>query len=343
VQTSPANGLIDGFVAEVISATDYYAFGAPMPGRSYQASEYRFSFNGKEKDDEVKGEGGQQDYGMRIYDTRLGKFLSVDPISMQYPELTPYQFSSNAPIDGIDKDGLEHSFFMISLDSRKNIILINISELNAQYETIFGTVHSFNAENKAYLYSTDGHWHSMPEEWRNKSLSLAGDLNDVYSMANKWPLADKQYNIAHNIQALQVFSEKAQFTIGIVLLLEGATNVAAGLAKGISRKVGGYDNRGKVDTHLKSRNKQGYGFKDVPEMEQYGKDFFARTGDNIIEFTDNKGYIHRLDNATQEYGILMPNNNIQSVFKVIPSESTSYTDGISYMAKQMQDFGVKSN
>ena len=44
---------------------------------------------------------------MRIYDGRIGKFLSVDPITNKYPELTPYQFASNRPIEGIDLDGLE--------------------------------------------------------------------------------------------------------------------------------------------------------------------------------------------------------------------------------------------
>jgi len=68
---------------------------------------YRYGFNGKENDNEVKGEGNQQDYGMRIYDARLGRFLSVDPIYKQYPELTPYQFASNTPIQAIDLDGLE--------------------------------------------------------------------------------------------------------------------------------------------------------------------------------------------------------------------------------------------
>ena len=73
------------------------------------AGRYRYGFNGKENDNEVKGVGNQQDYGMRIYDPRLGKFLSVDPITKQYPELTPYQFASNRPIDGIDRDGLEYT------------------------------------------------------------------------------------------------------------------------------------------------------------------------------------------------------------------------------------------
>ncbi|MCE9539606.1 MAG: hypothetical protein K8R85_10350, partial [Bacteroidetes bacterium] len=68
---------------------------------------YRFGFNGKENDNEVKGQGNQQDYGMRFYDNRLGRFLSIDPLIMQYPELTPYQFASNMPIWAIDRDGLE--------------------------------------------------------------------------------------------------------------------------------------------------------------------------------------------------------------------------------------------
>ena len=80
-----------------------------MPGRQFKAgSPYRYGFNGKENDNEVKDEGNQQEYGMRIYDPRLVRFLSVDPLVKKYPMLTPYQFASNRPIDGIDLDGLEY-------------------------------------------------------------------------------------------------------------------------------------------------------------------------------------------------------------------------------------------
>ncbi len=78
-----------------------------LVGRTYSSPKYRYGFNGKEKDDEVKGSGAQYDYGMRIYDPRIGRFLSLDPITLQYPELTPYQFASNTPIYAIDLDGLE--------------------------------------------------------------------------------------------------------------------------------------------------------------------------------------------------------------------------------------------
>ena len=93
----------------MVTANDYYPFGSLMPGRKYIASssKYRYGFNGKENDNEVKGEGNQQDYGLRIYDPRLGKFLSVDPLTQSYPELTPYQFASNSPIASVDLDGKE--------------------------------------------------------------------------------------------------------------------------------------------------------------------------------------------------------------------------------------------
>lgn len=44
---------------------------------------------------------------MRIYDPRIGKFLPVNPLTKSYPELTPYQFASNCPIEAIDLDGGE--------------------------------------------------------------------------------------------------------------------------------------------------------------------------------------------------------------------------------------------
>jgi RHS repeat-associated protein len=78
-----------------------------MPGRKFSTagSGYRYGFNGKEKDKDA-GE-GMQDYGMRIYDGRLGRFLSEDPLTKSYPELSPYQYADNSPILFIDIDGLE--------------------------------------------------------------------------------------------------------------------------------------------------------------------------------------------------------------------------------------------
>ncbi|PSL17786.1 RHS repeat-associated protein [Chitinophaga ginsengisoli] len=44
---------------------------------------------------------------MRVYDPRLGRFLSVDPLTQDFPWYTPYQFAGNKPIWAIDLDGAE--------------------------------------------------------------------------------------------------------------------------------------------------------------------------------------------------------------------------------------------
>lgn len=100
-------------------------------GRWSASGGYRYGFNGKENDNEIKGEGNQQDYGMRVYDPRIGKFLSVDPLTKSYPELTPYQFASNIPMAGVDRDGLEFEWFQKQWDKWKNSTVVWSSGGNA--------------------------------------------------------------------------------------------------------------------------------------------------------------------------------------------------------------------
>ena len=130
----------ENYEPEVINANDYYAFGSQMPGRKLSFGNYRYGFNGKENDNEVKGDGNQQDYGMRIYDPRIARFLSVDPITKGFPMLTPYQYASNRPIDGIDLDGLE---YLRSEDARiefkSGVLQIKLSNLGFFGSADYGT------------------------------------------------------------------------------------------------------------------------------------------------------------------------------------------------------------
>jgi RHS repeat-associated protein len=99
--------------ADILTLADYYPFGMQMDTRTWEASGvagHRYGYNGKENDDEVKGQGNQQDYGFRIYDPRVARFLSVDPLARDYPAWSTYAFSMNSPISGIDLDGLEYFY-----------------------------------------------------------------------------------------------------------------------------------------------------------------------------------------------------------------------------------------
>ena len=86
---------------------DYYPFGMTVPNRNYQSPEYRYGFQGQEKDDEVKGNGNSINYKFRMHDPRVGKFFAVDPLAAKYPYYSQYAFSGNRVIDMIELEGLE--------------------------------------------------------------------------------------------------------------------------------------------------------------------------------------------------------------------------------------------
>ncbi len=77
--------------------------------RAYTSEGYRFGFQGQESDGEVSGEGNSYAFKYRIHDTRLGRFLSVDPLLDKYPWNSTYAFSENRVIDGVDLEKLEYA------------------------------------------------------------------------------------------------------------------------------------------------------------------------------------------------------------------------------------------
>jgi hypothetical protein len=58
-----SDGRSDYYGAAIRSALDYYAFGMGISARSYNSSDYRYGFKGKENDNELMEQGNWQDYG----------------------------------------------------------------------------------------------------------------------------------------------------------------------------------------------------------------------------------------------------------------------------------------
>jgi RHS repeat-associated protein len=82
-----------------------YLYSKPIKGLHGYGFDYRFAFNGKERDNETYGEGNAYDFGARIQDPRLGRWLSLDPMQSRYPDWSPYNYTMNSPITMIDPDG----------------------------------------------------------------------------------------------------------------------------------------------------------------------------------------------------------------------------------------------
>ncbi len=88
-----------------------------MPGRHETASDqYRYGFQGQEMDNEIKDvPGSSLNYKYRMHDPRVGRFFAIDPLAPKYPHNSPYAFSENRLIDGIELEGLEFT----KLDRKK--------------------------------------------------------------------------------------------------------------------------------------------------------------------------------------------------------------------------------
>jgi len=91
------------FESTIVSVTDYSPFGAPLTQRTWSSDAYRYGFNGKEKDSDNFE--GAYDFGARIMDVRLGRWMSVDPAFKETPHISCFVFCNNIPIYYYDSDG----------------------------------------------------------------------------------------------------------------------------------------------------------------------------------------------------------------------------------------------
>jgi RHS repeat-associated protein len=93
-------------VLEIIEENNYYPFGLKHKGyNDYVANTNKYKFQGQELQDELGLNWDSFKY--RNYDMVIGRFMSIDPLSEEYNEWSPYVFSGNRVIDAIELEGLE--------------------------------------------------------------------------------------------------------------------------------------------------------------------------------------------------------------------------------------------
>ena len=93
----------DYYEPYIVSESDYYPFGMQMANRSFQNEEYLFAFQGQESNEEL----GTVHYKYREADIITGRFWSVDPLAFEYAYNSPFAFSENRVIDGVELEGRE--------------------------------------------------------------------------------------------------------------------------------------------------------------------------------------------------------------------------------------------
>jgi len=124
---------------------DYYPYGMLIPERSWSSSDYRYGYNGKENDNELKGTGNSIDYGARIFDPRIGRFFKKDPLQHMSQGTGNYQYAANSPIMAADYEGAFIFFKKI------NPVFEQAFNLAKMYNDFKGFVSKFENINDKHL------------------------------------------------------------------------------------------------------------------------------------------------------------------------------------------------
>jgi RHS repeat-associated protein len=145
---------------------------------------YCFGFNGQEKDDEITSvPGSHLAFEYRIYDSRIGKFLSVDPLYKDYPWNSTYAFAENRVIDGIDLEGLEWS----SANDQVGWLTNCIDEDYENYEMLNLVLHDISTYGLNWLTPL-GVIDDAIAVWRNPNSTPYEKFNATFDAAMGTPI-----------------------------------------------------------------------------------------------------------------------------------------------------------
>jgi len=282
-----------------------------MPGRSFSSSNYRFGFNGKLKDDEIKGNGNSIDFGARIYDSRLGRWLSLDPLQVDYPYFSPFQFCADNPVINVDPDGKK---IKPANESSKEAIDAHLTELFGKraFQEIFswslpteygGAIASDRT--RVPVYTTKGRWGDMKRSELNHSLKNYGLNRSQRREAKSWI----KIAASPDVVEIAVVSNTSTFANSKLDQCEGdgkvsSIEISSPLIQRLSKRIESIDNS---KTPEKSGEFSQYSEKQLTELKQEKQKL-------INDYVNKEGYeIFPEGPANKNNQAVIIDNNNQSI------------------------------
>lgn len=302
-----------------------------MPGRSFVAgSGYRFGFQNQEMESELFQ--GAIYFTYRIEDSRIGRFLTIDPLSNEYPFNSPYAFSENRLMDSRELEGLEK----VDVNSYTppfvgaGIRIYNLFNSNTAYNrTVGGLVHASEAtmnnasDNYQYQTQTGNYNPIVPEQIRE----INHTFTDIQSKSEIIGGVAKFANTVLTIQSALELAPTSAFSSMDNSMKIGFSNYK--LSSTASK-----------ETYL-------FRFDTRTPDEIYSQGGFIAKGNeynlqsHVFENTSNSGYISTTQNPTfartelgSGYVYTIRNNGLGiNVNSVIPDNKFSYEMEVAFRDK----------
>jgi len=171
------------YSADVVSASDYFPFGAQMPARSTNSSSYRYGYNTQEKTDEISGTGNHYTALFWEYSPRVVHRWNIDP--KPNTSFSPYAINQGNPIWFSDPLG-----DTITITQKTGFLGLGKQTLRYDNGNLYNSDGSaYSGEMKGFLGRTVNALGSL-----NGTAEGAAMVSELQSSANTFDIRSKSSN-----------------------------------------------------------------------------------------------------------------------------------------------------
>lgn len=320
-----SSGVVNYYIAEVLSQNDYYPFGMLQVGRGFQAgsNSYRYSINGQEKEKELSENITSAEFWM--YDSRIARRWNIDPIFKENE--SPYASFGNNPIWNIDVDGADttrqfvvntiSSFAndskerMNSLTPRIQQLMAGISKMKTYFNSYLGT-DFIGGFNPLYFAGSLGRQLGQGEDPIDyMAREIANRVSELSGLVQEYNTAYQDYQ--SSVKSMQVmFKNSTYFELENGLVLDRVSGSSPTFNGNLAGLIA-------VTSAAHKNNKTAQSSYALYEIVIEGQTFKFGIADanRIRKGGLYKGYPERLAQQLSKLSRLAPNLNITAEIRTV--------------------------